>query len=187
MDAEILISLRAHRPADQYIEPIRGQTCPMSSPAPVLFPERRHRQPGAEFRPLGTDRHADTGRRTSRAATRWPRGCCMHAANPRRGRRAPDPGARTIPPCRWTSTGCAPRSSDVSQRDVANNLLASLSSSSLVAPSYFLNPAEQRELFRRGADAAVAVDSVSDLIDTPVSRPDPTASSGPTATRRPRR
>ena len=41
----------------------------------------------------------------------------------------------------------------ISQRDVANNLLISLSSSSLVAPSLLPQPAEQRQLLRRGADA----------------------------------
>jgi multidrug efflux pump subunit AcrB len=61
----------------------------------------------------------------------------------------------------------------VSQRDVANNLLTSLASSALVAPSYFLNP-------QNGVNYTVAVQmpvervaSVSDLLDIAVSRPDP--------------
>ena len=40
----------------------------------------------------------------------------------------------------------------LTQRDVANNVLTSLSSSSLVNPSYFLNP-QRRELHGGGADA----------------------------------
>ncbi len=41
----------------------------------------------------------------------------------------------------------------VAQRDVANNMLASLSGSSLISPTYYPQSAERRELHRRGGDA----------------------------------
>jgi multidrug efflux pump subunit AcrB len=59
----------------------------------------------------------------------------------------------------------------ITQRDVSNNLLTSLSSSALVAPSYFLNP-------QNGVNYTVAVQtpldkvaSIDDLMNIPVSQP----------------
>jgi multidrug efflux pump subunit AcrB len=59
----------------------------------------------------------------------------------------------------------------MTQRDIANNLLTSLSSSQLVAPSYFINP-------QNGVNYPVIVrmpmdsfSDVRDLMDIPVSRP----------------
>ncbi|HEX9464565.1 MAG TPA: efflux RND transporter permease subunit [Alphaproteobacteria bacterium] len=59
----------------------------------------------------------------------------------------------------------------VTQRDIANNLLTSLSSSQLVAPSYFINP-------QNGVNYPVIVrmpvetmSTVRDLMDIPVSKP----------------
>jgi multidrug efflux pump subunit AcrB len=59
----------------------------------------------------------------------------------------------------------------VTQRDIANNLLTSLSSSQLVAPSYFINP-------QNGVNYPVIVRmpveslaSVRDLMDIPISKP----------------
>ena len=37
----------------------------------LLFPDRRHRQPGAEFRPVGADRRADPGRELRPRHRRW--------------------------------------------------------------------------------------------------------------------
>ena len=71
---------------------------------------------------------------------------------------------------------------DVSQRDVANNMLTSLVVEFAGGAVLLSQSPEQRELFRGGANAAAdRINSVSDLLDTPVNRPDPTASSGPTA------
>ena len=71
---------------------------------------------------------------------------------------------------------------NVSQRDVANNMLTSLSSSVAGGAELLPQPAEQRELFGRGADADRSASIRSaDLLSTPVSRPDPTAPSGPAA------
>ena len=42
----------------------------------LLFPDRRHRQPGAEFRPVGADRRADPGRQLRACRRRSAAGCC---------------------------------------------------------------------------------------------------------------
>lgn len=59
----------------------------------------------------------------------------------------------------------------VSQRDVSNNLLVSLSSSSLVAPSYFLNPANNVNYFVAVRQPMEAIQTVDDLMGLPVSQP----------------
>jgi multidrug efflux pump subunit AcrB len=59
----------------------------------------------------------------------------------------------------------------VSERDVANNLLVSLSSSQLVAPSYFLNPQNNVNYFVVVQTPITKVASVDDLMGIPVSQP----------------
>lgn len=59
----------------------------------------------------------------------------------------------------------------ISQRDVSNNLLISLSSSSLVAPSYFLNPANNVNYFVAVRQPMDAVSTVEDLMRLPISQP----------------
>ena len=56
----------------------------------------------------------------------------------------------------------------LSQRDVANNVLISLSSSSLVAPSFFLNPTNNVNYFVVVKTPLSRVDSVSSLLSTPM-------------------
>ena len=80
----------------------------------------------------------------------------------------------------------------LSQRDVANNVLISLSSSSLVAPSFFLNPTNNVNYFVVVKTPLSRVDSVSSLLSTPMtnaasplqqpdSPPVPNAQPGPPA------
>ncbi|HEX4803745.1 MAG TPA: efflux RND transporter permease subunit [Myxococcaceae bacterium] len=80
----------------------------------------------------------------------------------------------------------------LSQRDVANNVLISLSSSSLVAPSFFLNPTNNVNYFVVVKTPLSRVDSVSSLLSTPMTNaasplqqpdapPVPTAQPGPPA------
>mgnify|MGYP003340913644 CR=1 FL=1 len=59
----------------------------------------------------------------------------------------------------------------VTQRDVSNNLLVSLTSSSLVSPSYFLTPANNVNYFVAVRQPVEAVQSVDDLMALPVSQP----------------
>ena len=62
---------------------------------------------------------------------------------------------------------------NISQRDVANNILTSLSSSVLVAPNFFLNPQNNVNYSVAVQTPIDQINSVSDLLHTPVNRPDP--------------
>ncbi len=70
----------------------------------------------------------------------------------------------------------------IGQRDVANNMLTSLSSSSLVAPNFFLNPQNNVNYSVAVQTPIEQINSVADLLNTPVSRPDPTILATPTTT-----
>ena len=70
---------------------------------------------------------------------------------------------------------------NVSQRDVANNMLTTLSSSSLVAPNFFLNPQNNVNYFVAVQTPIERINSVGDLMDTPVDRPDGNVGTGPAA------
>jgi len=69
----------------------------------------------------------------------------------------------------------------VSQRDVANNLLTTLSSSALVAPNFFLNPQNNVNYTVAVQTPIGRINSVEDLLDIPVGRPDPASFAGPAA------
>ena len=60
----------------------------------------------------------------------------------------------------------------IAQRDVATNLLISLSSSSLVSPNFFLNPQNNVNYFVSVQTPVDQINTVGDLLDTPVSKPD---------------
>ncbi len=60
----------------------------------------------------------------------------------------------------------------IAQRDVANNMLTTLSSSLLVAPSFFLNPANNVNYSVAVQTPIEHINDLSDLLDTPVARPD---------------
>ena len=60
----------------------------------------------------------------------------------------------------------------ISQRDVANNMLTSLSSSVLVSPNFFLNPQNNVNYSVAVQTPIDQLNSVDDLLDMPVSRPD---------------
>ena len=59
----------------------------------------------------------------------------------------------------------------VSQRDVANNMLTSLSSSVLVSPNFFLNPQNNVNYSVAVQTPISKINSVDDLLSTPVSTP----------------
>ena len=61
---------------------------------------------------------------------------------------------------------------NIAQRDVANNILTSLSSSVLVAPNFFLNPQNNVNYSVAVRTPIDQIRSVSDLLATPVSKPD---------------
>ena len=68
---------------------------------------------------------------------------------------------------------------NVSQRDVANNVLTSLSSSVLVSPNFFLNPQNNVNYSVAVQTPIDRINSVADLLSTPILRPDPNTLSGP--------
>ncbi len=68
---------------------------------------------------------------------------------------------------------------NIVQRDVANNVLTSLSSSVLVAPNFFLNPQNNVNYSVAVQTPIEQLNTVSDLMHTPVSRPDPALASNP--------
>ena len=106
----------------------------------LLLPAGRHRQPGAQLRPVVADRRAGRVPRPARSRSRWRARCATSCA------RSPARPTCTSRRCstirRCTSTSIAQRAAQLglTQRDVASSMLVSLSSSSLVSPSYFLNP-----------------------------------------------
>jgi multidrug efflux pump subunit AcrB len=70
----------------------------------------------------------------------------------------------------------------VSQRDVANNMLTSLSSSVLVSPNFFLNPQNNVNYSVAVQTPISKINTADDLLSTPVSAPIPdTASADPAA------
>ena len=70
---------------------------------------------------------------------------------------------------------------NVSQRDVANNVLTTLSSSSLVAPNFFLNPQNNVNYFVAVQTPIKQINSVGDLLRTVVNRPATDGASSPAA------
>ena len=67
---------------------------------------------------------------------------------------------------------------NVSQRDVANSLLVALSSSSLVAPSFFLNPENNVNYFVAVKEPLPLITSVQSLLNIPVTTPTGSGQSG---------
>jgi multidrug efflux pump subunit AcrB len=66
----------------------------------------------------------------------------------------------------------------LSERDVANNLLTTLSSSSLVNPSFWLSPQNNVNYFVVVQTPLARMQSVGDLITTPLSLPQPLTQTG---------
>jgi multidrug efflux pump subunit AcrB len=69
----------------------------------------------------------------------------------------------------------------IAQRDVANNLLVSLSSSGLVAPSFFLNPHNNVNYFVVVKTPLPQLASVDQVMSTPITNGTPIAASGGSA------
>jgi multidrug efflux pump subunit AcrB len=69
----------------------------------------------------------------------------------------------------------------LSQRDVANNLLISLSSSSMTAPSFFLNPQNNVNYFVVVKTPLKKIQTVPSLLSTPLTPPNPQLVQGGTA------
>ena len=106
----------------------------------LLFPARGHRQPDHQLRPARAVRHPDrraaTRRRTARSPRGWPtrsarcpaRWTCACSSRP------------TCPSCSLAVDRTKASEMGLSERDVANSVLLSLSGSGQVQPVYWLNP-----------------------------------------------
>ena len=123
----------------------------------VLLPRARHLDAGAELRPRGADRRAGR-RRRSAARTRRSRSREQLAdadrEGARRGRRAPRAGARACPQLAVDVDRTMAQQVGLTERDVASDLLVSLSSSGAGRADLLARQA-RRAVPRRGADAAV--------------------------------
>ena len=129
---------------------------PKRVPGPdLLLPAGRHRHPDPQLRPAGADRRP--GRRAATSEANYadrPADLSADRAGARRGGRAPPPGGEPPGRSRRRRPHQGAARSGLTQRDVANNLLISLSSSGQVAPT-LAEPGERRQLSGRRADAAV--------------------------------
>ncbi len=171
MDAEILISLNTpHRPSIDYIRAMRAQL-------PTAFPDCLFYFQNADIvsqvlnfgasSPIDVqvaDSNFDRARRMSQRILQGMQKI-PGVADPHIVQVFDYPGFQIdVDRLRAARLG-------ITQRDVSNNLLISLSSSALVASSYFINP-------ENGVNYTVAVQtpidkvsSVSELMDIPVSQP----------------
>ena len=158
-DGEILVSLQ---PGEHALHlGLRPRAAPRLNQrlpdADLLLPARRHRGPDPELRPARADRRA--GGRAARERQRELRARARRSSAAWRASRA-----RWTCTCTrwWTCPSCAfdvdrTRAGQLglTQRDVANSLLISLSSSAPDRAELLDQSAQQRGLSRGGADAAV--------------------------------
>ena len=132
-DAEVFVALAPeHRPSLEYVRRIRHDV-ESDFPAPRFFSAGRYRQSRAQLRAGGSHRRA--GRRSRHQQDLAYRAEARARAPPDSGlaRRAHRAGRQ--PPCDpHQRRPQASRRLGMSQRDVANSLLTTLSSSSLTAP-----------------------------------------------------
>ena len=119
---------------------------------PVLFPDRRYRQPGAQLRPGGADRHPDPGpelparlRLGAAHPARDPENPGRRRSAHRAGAGLPDPPDRRRPPARR-----APRRRPARRRQQHAHLACRQRAG---RPDLLPQSADRRELHRRGADA----------------------------------
>ena len=141
-DADIMVSLGKGSPADGGIHPRPARRAAEAvSRRDVLVRPGRHRHADPELRPAGADRHPDcrTGhrRRTARSPGRLLAKLRAGAGHRRPARAAGIQSAALhldVDRTRAAQLG-------LTQRDVANNLLISLSGSSQTTPTCWLNPA----------------------------------------------
>ena len=152
-----------------YMARIRARAAARASPASQLyFHAGRHRQPGLNFglsapidvqvegtRPRDGARDRARAARRSRARCRAPPTCASRRCS-------------TTRRCSSTSTASGRRSSASASATSRTSLLTSLARRARWSPRLLVNPQEQRELHRGGADADRSMASVDDLLGTPL-------------------
>ena len=162
-DGEILIALKEdHAPTADYVRKLRDDARARRIPDTTFFflaPDISTQvlnfglAAPIDVQVVGADRQR--GRRPTASRSELAE---QVAADPRRGRRAPRAGARAARAHASTSTARWPSQVGLTERDVASDLLVSLSSSAQVAPSYWLD--------KRGVQYLVAVQTPQYEIDS---------------------
>ena len=161
-DAQILIALKpGHAPTDRLRPRAAARAAPRVSRDDVLLPRARHLDAGAQLRA----RRADRSRRSSaRSAARTRRSRSPQKLADRvaqgagRRRRPPRAGRARAASSGSTSIARMAQQAGLTERDVASDLLVSLSSSGQVAPTFWLD--------KRGVQYLVAVQTPQYSIDS---------------------
>jgi multidrug efflux pump subunit AcrB len=167
-DAEILISLKpGHKPTRGYMKRIRDELPPSFPGSSRVLPARGHRDPGAQLRPPRADRRRHRVERPREGLHGGQAARRPAPADPRRGRRADPPGARL--PHAQPGRGPAARRAGRAFPARRGQQPPHLPVQQLAGGAELLaEPPEQRELHRRGADAAPGDAEHDDLLATPL-------------------
>ncbi len=175
MDAEILISLKpGHHPSIDYIRAMRGRL-PDQFPGGIFYFQTADivsqvlnfglsAPIDVQIQDVNFDRATALGRRLLEGMKRIPGVADAHLVQ-----------VLNYPTLQVDVDRLRAAKLNVAQRDVANNVLTSLSSSVLVAPNFFLNPQNNVNYSVAVQTPIEQLNSVSDLLHTPVLRPDPGA------------
>ena len=180
MDAEILISLKpGHHPSAGYIHAIRTKL-PNEFPGSLFYFQTADivsqvlnfglsAPIDVQVQDVNFDRAAELARRLLARMQRIPGVADAHLVQ-----------VLNYPALQVNVDRLRAAKLGVSQRDVANNMLTTLSSSSLVAPNFFLNPQNNVNYFVAVQTPIEKINSVNDLLSTVVNRP-PVDGAGPAA------
>jgi multidrug efflux pump subunit AcrB len=181
MDAEILISLKSpHHPSIDYIRAIRSRL-PQEFPGSLIYFQTADivsqvlnfglsAPIDVQIQDVNFERAAELSRRLLARMREIPGVADPHLVQ-----------VLNYPALQVDVDRLRAAKLNVTQRDIASNVLTTLSSSSLVAPNFFLNPQNNVNYFVAVQTPLDRIKSVSDLLDTPVSRPDASTATGPTA------
>ncbi len=179
MDAEILISLKpGHHPSIDYIRAIRARL-PDEFPGSIFYFQTADivsqvlnfglsAPIDVQIQDVNFDRATGLGRQLLERMKRIPGVADAHLVQ-----------VLNYPTLQVDVDRLRAAKLNISQRDVANNVLTSLSSSVLVAPNFFLNPQNNVNYSVAVQTPIDQINSVSDLLHTPVNRPDTSAASNP--------
>jgi multidrug efflux pump subunit AcrB len=172
MDAEILISLkRDHHPSIDYIRAIRAQL-PAEFPGSVFYFQTADivsqvlnfglsAPIDVQIQDVNFDRAAALSQKLLDRMRRIPGVADAHQVQ-----------VLSYPALQVDVDRLRASKLSIVQRDVANNVLTSLSSSVLVSPNFFLNPQNNVNYSVAVQTPIDQIKSVDDLLDIPVSRPD---------------
>jgi multidrug efflux pump subunit AcrB len=172
MDAEILISLKpGHHPSIDYIRAIRARL-PDEFPGSILYFQTADivsqvlnfglsAPIDVQIQDVNFDRATNLGRQLLERMKLIPGVADPHLVQ-----------VLNYPTLQVDVDRLRAAKLNISQRDVANNILTSLSSSVLVSPNFFLNPQNNVNYSVAVQTPIDQINSVSDLLHTPVNRPD---------------